>query len=202
MGTTRSDRSEEATPWIWGDLAQVGATARGRDEGEPAGPTVKEQLKTAFQQGHARGRKEGEAAANQRLRLVVEAAEKAVQEAHRAQHRMLSCVEPNTAAMAVAIARHLIVKELATSHEIISDLVREAISSFGLGEELRIKLNPADLALIAGVGEADVSGTRSVTWIADPEIQRGGCMVEGPDKIVDGRLDLALERVFQAISHE
>ena len=41
---------------------------------------------------------------------------------------------------------------------------------------------------------------REVRWIPDASIGRGGCVVEGPERIVDGRLESALERVYRRIT--
>jgi flagellar biosynthesis/type III secretory pathway protein FliH len=45
-----------------------------------------------------------------------------------------------------------------------------------------------------------VPGTREVRISADPNVMRGGALIEGRERIVDGRVDTALERVFRAIS--
>jgi flagellar biosynthesis/type III secretory pathway protein FliH len=45
-----------------------------------------------------------------------------------------------------------------------------------------------------------VPGTREVRISSDPNVMRGGALIEGRERIVDGRVDTALERVFRAIS--
>jgi flagellar biosynthesis/type III secretory pathway protein FliH len=42
-----------------------------------------------------------------------------------------------------------------------------------------------------------IAGTREATWLADPRVSRGGCLIEGRDRIVDGRVDTALERAYR-----
>jgi flagellar biosynthesis/type III secretory pathway protein FliH len=39
-----------------------------------------------------------------------------------------------------------------------------------------------------------------VRWLADARIQPGGCVVEGRERIVDGRVDTALERLYRKLS--
>jgi flagellar assembly protein FliH len=36
--------------------------------------------------------------------------------------------------------------------------------------------------------------------VADARIVRGGCVVEGRERIIDGRVDLALEQIFRKLS--
>ena len=37
--------------------------------------------------------------------------------------------------------------------------------------------------------------------IPDETVSRGGCVVEGPERIVDGRVEGALERIYRTVSH-
>jgi flagellar biosynthesis/type III secretory pathway protein FliH len=37
--------------------------------------------------------------------------------------------------------------------------------------------------------------------MADPAISAGGCLIEGHERIVDGRVDAALERLYRRLSH-
>jgi flagellar biosynthesis/type III secretory pathway protein FliH len=36
--------------------------------------------------------------------------------------------------------------------------------------------------------------------VADPAVGRGGCLVEGRERILDGRLDVALERAYRTLA--
>ena len=47
---------------------------------------------------------------------------------------------------------------------------------------------------------APITGSRDASWLADPRLARGGCLVEGRDRIVDGRVDTALERAYQRMA--
>lgn len=198
------DGPGSTSPWVWDDLSEPSSDEPADEvDGDAAlEPSVEEQLEAAFQQGYSRGKKDGETEAHKGFRTVLAAAEAALDRTRETQQEMLADLEQNTAALSVAVARQLILRELEADHAVITDLVREAISAFPLGDTLHVRVNPADLALISGLGEATVAGSRKVAWVADPELHRGGCVVEGPDKIIDGRLDLALERIYRAITHE
>ncbi|NNM31425.1 MAG: hypothetical protein HKO53_00070, partial [Gemmatimonadetes bacterium] len=148
-------------------------------------------------EGMARGRREMEAELETAL-LALSAAAGRLDEVRGS---IGADLEESAAALAVAVARELVVGDLDSTPDTVLVLVREAVSSFGLDAPLSVRIHPADLALIsAGAGGA-VAGSRSVAWEPDPELPRGSCLVEGPGKVVDGRLDLALERIYQAITH-
>ena len=47
---------------------------------------------------------------------------------------------------------------------------------------------------------ADGAGrVRDVRWVADAHIARGGCLVEGRERIIDGRVDTSLERAYRTM---
>lgn len=189
---------EARAPWIWDELDV--AESRSESAPEPEAPTVDQQLEEAYQQGLlegvARGRRDMEAELETAL-LALSAAAGRLDELRGS---IGADLEENAAALAVAVARELVVGDLDSTPDTVLVLVREAVSSFGLDAPLSVRIHPADLALIsAGAGGA-VAGSRSVAWEPDPELPRGSCLVEGPGKVVDGRLDLALERIYQAIT--
>jgi hypothetical protein len=38
-----------------------------------------------------------------------------------------------------------------------------------------------------------------IRWISDVSILRGGCLMEGRERIIDGRVDTALERAYRGL---
>lgn len=105
----------------------------------------------------------------------------------------------NLAALALAAARHLVEQQVKDDPSVVSHLVRRALTSFPPDQRLRVRLNPEDLSAITArgpEGQTLVPRGREVEWVADAAILRGGCMVEGPESVVDGRVDTALERIY------
>jgi flagellar biosynthesis/type III secretory pathway protein FliH len=67
-----------------------------------------------------------------------------------------------------------------------------------------VRLNPGDLSLLTAAtspgGDAiHVAPGREVEWSADPGIEPGSCVVEGKLRVIDGRIDHALERIYQKL---
>ena len=46
-----------------------------------------------------------------------------------------------------------------------------------------------------------LSGIHSLTWVADDRIERGGCIVEADERLVDGRVDVAIQALYQDLGH-
>ena len=83
--------------------------------------------------------------------------------------------------------------------QLIEDMVAQAMSAVR-AQPLRVRLGAADLALIEEA-TADGRGLRErhahVEWITDPEVQTGGCLIDGEGGTLDARLEVQLQRLLQ-----
>lgn len=156
---------------------------------------VAEARRAAFEEGRAAGRVEAQVAADRRVVDAVDAVARAAATVQKHTDLYAGVLEENLTALACAIARHVIQREVQLDPSQIRGLVRDAIAEFPQESTLRVRLHPADHAFLTGD-----SSYPDVTWIADARVERGGCVVEGRDRIVDGRVDLALEQVFRRLT--
>lgn len=154
-----------------------------------------EARRTAFEEGRSAGRAEAELAADRRVANAVSAVTDAAGTIRQHQEQYLGVLEENLTALACVIARHVIQRDVQLDPSQIRTLVQGALAEFPQEHALRVRLHPADHALLAGD-----SSYPEVSWVADPRVVRGGCVVEGRERIVDGRVDLALEQVFRRIT--
>jgi flagellar biosynthesis/type III secretory pathway protein FliH len=161
----------------------------------------------AYAQGFDDGRLEGEQGEQARLRTAVAAAQEALDAIRDGEQRWSGTIEENICALAIAVARHVIGREVTTDRAIIADLVRKAVSDFGVDRQVRVRVHPQDLALLTGHGADDddhadrLAAGRDMRWIPDVGVGRGSCVVEGRERIVDGRVDVALERVYRRLTY-
>lgn len=162
------------------------------------------QLEAATAEAHRRGVEEGRRAEGERVRAAVDALRIVVDELREADASREKEAEDRCAALAVAVAAHLMEREVRASPEIVSDLVRRAIAEFPVTDALTVHLNPGDLALLSrGIGgeasQPQLTSGQRVRWVPDPQIRSGGCLVEGGDQVVDARLSTTLERLFRVM---
>jgi flagellar assembly protein FliH len=110
-------------------------------------------------------------------------------------------LEENVAALAVIVARQIVAREVSLAPQLVADLVRRALTEFPIEQTVRIRINPLDLSMLTINADKPsalpITGTRDASWLADARVARGGCLVEGRDRIVDGRVDTALERAYR-----
>ena len=153
---------------------------------------------------YARGLADGEATARQHadamIALSVQALTDAIESVRAHEARWTSNAEENVAALAIMVARHLVQREVDTDPEIVRGLVYRALSQFPIDQVITVRLNPEDVASCGATITPDAVGRmRDVRWISDAHIQRGGCLVEGRERIIDGRVDTSLERAYRAV---
>lgn len=156
---------------------------------------------TAYEQG----RLDGEMAEAERLRGVVAAVEGALDAIHENEAKWQECIAENIAALSVTIARHVVGREISSNPAGIADLIRCALAEFPIDQPMRVRVNPHDLSLLSlpspqGGDPILIAPNRDVRWMADSRIQAGGCVVEGRERIIDGRVDTALERLYRQLT--
>jgi len=155
---------------------------------------------TAFAAGAAQARAEMEEAVRTALAAVADAAA----QLRAAEAGRLASIEADLSALAVAVAHRLLGRELKDG-QVVADLIRRALADFPLEQRLRLRINPHDLSTLTALKAPDgsplpVAPGRDLTWVPDPQLERGGVVVEGRDRIVDGRVDLALERIYRRLA--
>jgi flagellar biosynthesis/type III secretory pathway protein FliH len=163
------------------------------------------EVSDAYALGFEEGRREGELAEQARFRTCLRSVTDALDVIRSSEERWNGALEENIGALACAIARHIVDREIASDFELVSRLVKRAVSEFRIDQSVRVRVNPNDLAIIEANEEIVEPGTgepaRDVHWIGDPRIASGGCVVEGRERIVDGRVDTALERAYRRIAY-
>jgi len=158
----------------------------------------------AYARGLADGERRAVAQSQTRVRDALAIIDEITAEMRESLSLAPAILEENIAALAVLVARQIVAQEVKTSRDVVADLVRRALTEFPLEQSVRIRVNPMDLSLLtaasAGEETTPIAGTREATWLADPRVSRGGCLIEGRDRIVDGRVDTALERAYRRLA--
>jgi flagellar assembly protein FliH len=160
----------------------------------------------AFARGLSQGRTEGENAARMQLSSAAEALTAATTQLRAEEQRYLHGLEENLAALAVTVARQIIGREVRQDATLVVDLVRRALTEFPLDQPIRVRVHPLDLSAITTATTSEgapleVAPQRDLAWLADARLQRGGAMLEGRERVVDGRVDLALERAYRRLAN-
>jgi flagellar biosynthesis/type III secretory pathway protein FliH len=200
-----------AVNWSPDELELVGEAFGGPPVNRPAAPPSEalhlqqqQALDEAFTQGFDAGRTAGAEAERARLAGSVAAATLLLDELREREKRWTERIEENICALAVAVGRQLFDREMEFAPAHAGDLVRRALAEFPIDQPVSIRVNPSDLASITAHAVAEggqaTLGRLEAQWIPDPRIASGGCVVEGRDRIIDGRVDTALERLYRRLT--
>jgi flagellar assembly protein FliH len=209
-GGAASGVAATVDPWDPAELLALDPPPAGRSRG-PAGqappdaadPFARERhelelrVEETYARGLEEGRAQGQAEEADRLRHAIRALDAAAAAFRERQPAWLEALDKNLVALATAVARAIVGRELKGQPDDIASLVQRAVTEFPLEARLRIRLNPADLSAISSPLSGDsVAAGRDVRWIPDPAIAPGGCFVEGPESLVDGRVEKSLEKIY------
>jgi flagellar assembly protein FliH len=195
---------------------RVEDTAESRADAHAAARAARDQREAALRQAeleeaYNRGFDDGHADAHGRDMERIASALAALAAANAAVHAGQAIWTENArehiAALAVAVARHVIARELRGDPHVIADLTRRALTHYPVNEPVQVRVHPEDLSILTAAVSADggnirVAPGRDVQWVADPSIEAGGCIVEGKRRVVDGRVDHVLERIFQKLNDD
>jgi flagellar biosynthesis/type III secretory pathway protein FliH len=158
----------------------------------------------AYQEGHAAGCAEGDARARTQVRGAQEVLLKAAQRIAENEQQWHNALEHNLTVLALAIARHIIGRELRGDAQALADVVRRAIAELPNDQELRVRVHPQDLLLLTTPGASQaltIAPGRELKWIADSTIEEGGCVVEARHQVADAQIDSAIERITRQLLH-
>jgi flagellar biosynthesis/type III secretory pathway protein FliH len=187
-----------ALAWSLTDLTAAAAANPGSASmavsAEERAALIEEGYASGFADGQQKAIEMSQARVTQALAII----NNAVNQVQTVASLAPSMLEENIAALATIVARQIVAREVTTSPEIITELVRRTLTEFPIDQALRIRVNPMDLSMLTANSQdkQPLTGNRETSWFADPRIARGGCLVEGRDRIIDGRIDAALERAY------
>ncbi len=185
-------------------------SGEGEDAGKPQHGSLMtaaqlEQIqKQAYQEGFEQGKKEGfrygrkEALeeGRQRLQQNVEAMERLFQTLETPLKQLDEQVEQELVALAIAIVKQLVRREIRTDPNQILGVVREAIGILPVSSRhVRLVLHPDDAALVREVYSTTET---ELGWVIveDPILARGGCRVLTDTSQVDATLESRLATVI------
>jgi flagellar biosynthesis/type III secretory pathway protein FliH len=175
------------------------------DHAERVRLEIEQRVEMAQAAGYDAGRLDGERTEATRLHNAVLAMEAALDTIRASEAKWQESVNENIAALALTVARHIVGRELNSDAAAVADLVKRALAEFPIDQPMRVRVNPHDLSLLSqptpsGGAPVSIAPNRDVRWLADSRIHPGGCVVEGRERIVDGRIDTALERLYRKLT--
>jgi len=111
----------------------------------------------------------------------------------------------DTESMVVSLALEIAMKlvgELPVTVPMVEAAVRDALAEVEGAAQLTVKLHPADLELLQSGNSSLIAppeGASDITFVASPEVTRGGCLVQTRFGIVDARRETKLDLIKRSL---
>lgn len=106
-------------------------------------------------------------------------------------------LEPELLMLTVSMARHVVMEELSINPELIQRVLARALAQLPVRHHaVRVSVHPQELSVLQAYAE---SRAENLTWLADPSIERGGCLVESGPSRIDARVQTRLSQAIEAI---
>jgi len=152
------------------------------------GSALEQHLQGAYQQGF----QDGQDAARKELGEQVEAMgarlARTIEELSGMRQRFRHEAEDDVIALAIAIARRVLHRELTVAPEALLGLLKAALEKIEVGEVHRVRVRPEDVLLVQQHLEK-MGLPQRVELIADPGLERGAAILDSSR----GALDLSVE---------
>ncbi|MEP6740826.1 MAG: FliH/SctL family protein [Caldimonas sp.] len=199
--------------WAFGDISGApGAANSGQRPREPeAAPVdpaemIAQQLRAARQSGYQDGYRDGLVALEGFKQSFASATTTQVGTLVASIGAQLDALQQEMArsvvATATALARQIVRDELTARPECVALVAEQAIDALLLSaRHIVLRVHPDDHALI-GSGAAEAIVARGARLIADPQIARGGCLVESDIGLVDATIGERWRRAAAGLGSE
>jgi flagellar assembly protein FliH len=155
------------------------------------------------QEGRGLGTVEGEKKAleifNAELKKLRDATAKTFETMAAQQKENFGKIEKATAEIAVAVAKRIFCEEVAKNRNIIARAMKEAFTFLGQEENLRVRLNPMEIASAEekeSFWKPVMCSLKNIELIPDESIEIGGCLLESQN---GSTIDMRVKTVFKHI---
>lgn len=188
-------------------LAPAPVSWRGEDFAAPTGreaeALAEADRRRRLEEACRLARQEGRIEADEALVPPLAALRETLRDLTAARDQILQDVEANLTVLALAVAKKIIAREAEADHGIVRRMVSRGLELVRPDEPVTVRLNPKDLERLQDRLESlAAEEAAEVRWRGDPDIERGGVVVEGPRRIVDGRLDETLRLIYERLAYE
>jgi flagellar biosynthesis/type III secretory pathway protein FliH len=182
--------------WPLPDLATPQSPVQAGAAGNHAPAPDPEQV--AYNRGYEAGKVAALEEANRTVKRAAGLLVSTAEALDAARANVVRELEDSVYLLSLAVARHLILREVSADPSVVRDLVQRGLEAFPVGSRVEIHVHPDDLAALRSQFELPGTDGRAaeIQWTPDQSVERGGCTLETPHRVVDGRVDLALRDLY------
>jgi flagellar assembly protein FliH len=213
MSSSLNSRTDKERRILRGKSTDIQSDVLGLVQLEPAAPgdpasvdprlrdrSIEEGKRIGFERGYQDGLDEARAQVQQQLdglHNAISVLQQAAEEFRNREIDVLAAAEDETLDAVFALAYAVLQHEISLQESPGLEAIKRALAFAPNGDIAVARLNPADAEQIAN--KEIEAGGRTIRIVADPTIDKGGCIFEiGPSRI-DTQIIAALERMREVL---
>jgi len=169
--------------------------------GRRARPTddVEEKIRAAYQQGLQEGRKGAREEMGAQLEAMNVRMARAIEEMSGMRQRFRHEAEEDVVALALAIARRILHRELTMAPDALLGLVKAALEKIEAREVHRVRIRPEDAPMVKQFLEK-MGLPQKVEVISDPGLERGAAILDSSRGALDASVDTQLAEIERGLA--
>ena len=186
-----------------GESAGRGLSGDGASS-DSTGNSAQEVDQEAYNRGFAKGEKAGLAAAGIKLDETLSILNRAVEEIRKLKKSIRAHAEKEVVELAMAVARKIVGYEVQINRDTVLEITKSALEKVEDRETITVKVNPSDYRFMHERTSQMmhlIENTDRLTFVEDPAIDEGGCLIETDCGDIDARIEnqfKIIEAAFRA----
>lgn len=162
-------------------------------------------LAKAREKGEQEGLKKGQEKMDREIERILTELEKKLENGKKARRESLIAAQKDILELALAISKRIIKEESQLNPEIIMGNIEEAVKRINDKENIAFVISPKDLEVVEKNKEIiiqKVAGLKYIRILEDPNIERGGLVIETNYGTIDATLSSMTAQLEKTIRHE
>jgi len=191
------EQLSNAKPWAAPEVALPGGAATKRSPATAG--NIADLQAEAYREAYEEGLGKGIAAGAEQLRAEVHKLDGMLHDLARPFDDLDRQVEHELLALAAALARQIVRRELKTDPSQVIGVIRDAIAALPVAaRDVRVRMHPEDAAVVRQ-HLAPTESERAWQIIEDPVMARGGCEVVTATSRIDARIETRLAAMLSEL---
>ena len=118
------------------------------------------------------------------------------------KQRLLDELRPHVVRLAIGIARRIVAAEIRQDRRIVERTVKAALDELACEGELQVHVHPDDRVMVeraVAIDGAILGRFSDLRVVADPGVERGGCVLESDHGIIDANIPTQFARIQRTL---
>lgn len=175
------------------------------EEGPPVVVLTEEELKQRISDSFNAGLQEGKNLTERGLVNVFRALRAASETIRNLREKVLRESEDELINLVMLVARKVIIREVSQDRSILAQVVKNALDGLSAREEVVVRINPDDYALVNSGREECLQKeliSERLLLKADPLVAAGFCQIDTAMGTIDAGLNAQLETIYRNLLEE